>query len=226
VNHFRPGVATVAGMVEPGGVRAVVLVEGRSDQSAVRALTERRGISLAGEGIDVVAMGGASNIGTYLERYGPRGAGLRFAGLYDAREVGYFRRALERAGLLPRYTGSRAQLERSASSRRAMEAFGFFPCDVDLEDELIRALGPEATLAIIQAEGELAAFRSLQQQPDHRGHQLDQQLHRFIGTRAGRKIRYGRLLVEALDPAHVPPPLDGVLRHALAPDPGDGRAES
>jgi hypothetical protein len=107
-----------------------------------------------------------------------------------------------------------------------MEAFGFFPCDVDLEDELIRALGPEATLAIIQAEGELAAFRSLQQQPDHRGHQLDQQLHRFIGTRSGRKIRYGRLLVEALDPAHVPPALEGVLRHVLAPDPGDGRAES
>jgi hypothetical protein len=34
-----------------------------------------------------------------------------------------------------------------------------------------------------------------------------------MGTRSGRKIRYGRLLVEALDLDHVPRPLDGVLAH-------------
>ncbi len=212
-------------MTGPGVPRAVILVEGRSDESAMRALIERRGHGANVEGIDVVAMGGASNIGAYLQRFGPRGLGLRFAGLYDAGEVGYFRRALERAGLLPRYPDSRSALERSVPSRRAMESFGFFGCDADLEDELIRALGPEATLAIVEAEGELTAFRSLQQQPDHRDHRLDDQLHRFVGTRSGRKIRYGRLLVEALDLAHVPPSLDGVLNHVLAPDPAAGRPD-
>lgn len=198
-------------------VRAVVLVEGRSDEAAVRALVERRGVSPSAEGLEVIAMGGASNVSAHLERYGPRGLGLRVAGLYDAAEVGYVRRALERAGLLPRYTDTREALARSVSSRVAMEALGFFSCDADLEDELIRALGPEATTAIVRAEGELGAFRSLQQQPDHRDRGLHEQLHRFVGTRSGRKIRYGRLLVEALDPANIPAPLDGVLRHALTP---------
>jgi hypothetical protein len=40
---------------------------------------------------------------------------------------------------------------------------------------------------------------------------VEAQLRRFIGTRSGRKIRYGRLLVEALDLAEVPRPLDRVL---------------
>jgi hypothetical protein len=34
-----------------------------------------------------------------------------------------------------------------------------------------------------------------------------------MGTRSGRKVRYGRLLVEALDLNRVPRPLDGVLDH-------------
>ncbi len=32
-----------------------------------------------------------------------------------------------------------------------------------------------------------------------------------MGTKKGRKIRYGRLLVEALDREEVPVPLDGLL---------------
>jgi hypothetical protein len=32
-------------------------------------------------------------------------------------------------------------------------------------------------------------------------------LRRFLGTKKGRKIRYGRLLVEALDPEQVPAPI-------------------
>jgi hypothetical protein len=36
-------------------------------------------------------------------------------------------------------------------------------------------------------------------------------MRRFLGTKKGRKIRYGRLLVEALGPGKVPAPLDGLL---------------
>jgi hypothetical protein len=36
-------------------------------------------------------------------------------------------------------------------------------------------------------------------------------LRRFLGTKKGRKIRYGRLLVEALDEESVPAPLDRLL---------------
>ena len=196
--------------------RAVVLVEGLSDRYAVEALAERRGRVLAAEGIVVLAMGGASNVSRFLDRFGPRGLNLAVAGLYDEAEVGYFRRGLERAGLLPRFEQSRSELARSVHSHTQMERLGFYVCRSDLEDELIRGLGVEAVLRIVEAEGELGAFHTLQRQPAHQDRSPEQQLHRFLGTRAGRKIRYGRLLVEALDPASVPRPLDRVLARAFS----------
>lgn len=69
----------------------VVLVEGLSDKSAVEALAERRGRSLTAEGIEVVAMGGATNIAAYVGKFGPSGRDLRLAGLCDAGEEGAFR---------------------------------------------------------------------------------------------------------------------------------------
>ncbi|MEU5517987.1 ATP-dependent endonuclease, partial [Streptomyces griseoaurantiacus] len=44
------------------------------------------------------------------------------------------------------------------------------------------------------------------------GRPREQLLRRFLGTKKGRKIRYGRLLVEALDERRVPGPLEGLLR--------------
>ena len=60
-------------------------------------------------------------------------------------------------------------------------------------------------------QGDLGAFRSLQRQPPWRGQPTEEQLRRFFGSGSGRKIRYARLLVEALDLAQVPRPLDRVL---------------
>jgi hypothetical protein len=85
----------------------------------------------------------------------------------------------------------------------------------DLEDELIRALGPPLVERVIEAEGELGSFRSLQQMPAHRGRTSEQQLRRFIGTKSGRKAKYARILVDALDLARTPQPLIGVLAFAL-----------
>ena len=183
------------------GARAVILVEGTSDQAALEALAERRGRVLGAQGVAVVPMGGATNIGQFLDLLGPRGLGVRLAGLCDANEEGCFRRALERAGL------------GSSLSRAGMEALGFYVCSADLEDELIRALGTASVEHVIRAQGELRSLRILQQQPAQRGYGTDQQLHRFIGTRSGRKSQYARLLVDALDLNRVPRPLDRVLAH-------------
>ncbi|MEW9547764.1 TOPRIM nucleotidyl transferase/hydrolase domain-containing protein [Nonomuraea sp. NPDC050783] len=179
----------------------VVLVEGISDKSAVEALAERRGRDLAAEGVRLVAMGGATNIGTYLGRFGPSGSDLRLAGLCDAGEEEDFRRALERAGL------------GSGLGRDDLEALGFFVCVADLEDELIRALGTDAVERVIEAEGELGSFRTLQKQPVWRGRRTHDQLRRFMGSGGGRKIRYSALLVAALDLDRVPRPLDLLLSH-------------
>jgi len=183
------------------GARAVILVEGTSDQAALEALAERRGRVLGAQGVAVVPMGGATNIGQFLDLLGPRGLGVRLAGLCDAGEEGCFRRALERAGL------------GSSLTRADMEALGFYVCSADLEDELIRALGTVSVEHVIRAQGELRSLRILQQQPAQRGYSTEQQLHRFIGTRSGRKSQYARLLVDALDLNRVPRPLDRVLAH-------------
>jgi hypothetical protein len=185
----------------PGGSRAVILVEGMSDQVALETLARRRGQQLAAQGIAVVHMGGATNISHFLDRLGPHGLGVRLAGLCDAAEEGFFRRALQRAGLRP------------SSSRASLEALGFYVCMADLEDELIRALGAAAVEQIIQGQGELRSFRVFQRQPAQQAQSQERQLHRFLGTRSGRKSRYAGLLASALDLSQVPRPLDRVLSH-------------
>jgi hypothetical protein len=178
--------------------RAVVLVEGISDKIAVEALAERYGRDLAAEGVDVVAIGGAQAIGRYLAS---QGSDVRLAGLCDAGEEGDFRRAFERAGLGSNLT------------RAEMEALGFFVCDPDLEDELIRSLGAATVEAVVEAHGDIGPFRTLQKQPEWRGRPVEEQLRRFLGSGGRRKIRYARFLVEALDLARVPRPLAGLLAH-------------
>jgi hypothetical protein len=181
--------------------RAVVLVEGTSDQVALEALAERRGRNLEAERISIVPIGGAQAIGAFLNLFGPRGLDVRLAGLCDAAEEGEFRRGLERAGL------------GSDLTRFDMEALGFYVCVVDLEEELIRALGADSVEEVVDAHGDLGSFRTLQKQPEWRGRTTEEQLRRFMGSGGRRKIRYARFLVEALDLTEVPRPLDGVLAH-------------
>ena len=181
--------------------RAVILVEGVSDQRAVEAVAQRRCRDLAAEGVAVVPIGGAQAIGRYLSRYGPDGLGIRLAGICDAGEERDCRLGLERAGLGADLT------------REGMEQLGFGVCEADLEDELIRALGPDAVEHVVETRGDIAPFRTLQKQPEWRGRPLHDQLRRFFGSGGRRKIRYARFLVEALEPDRVPRPLDRVLRH-------------
>jgi hypothetical protein len=181
--------------------RAVVLVEGLSDQRALEALAARRGIELDAEGVRVVPMGGAQAIGRFLSRVGPRGLDLRLAGLCDEREERDFRRGLEQAGL------------GSGLTRADLERLGFYVCVADLEDELIRALGVASVLRVVETQGNLSSFRTLQKQPEWRGRPTDEQLRRFMGSGGSRKIRYARLLVEELDLDRIPRPLVGVLAH-------------
>jgi hypothetical protein len=182
------------------GPRAVVLVEGISDRRALEALAARRRRILTDDGVTVVAMDGAGNIGRFLARFGPPGSNVALAGLYDAAEEAAVRRGLERAGF------------ESVPSRLALERLGFYACVEDLEDELIRALGADQVMEIVEERGELGPFRTLQNQPEWRGRPLDQQLRSFLGN-SSRKINYAPLLVAALDLSRAPRPLDAVLSH-------------
>ncbi|PUB26144.1 hypothetical protein C8K30_106233 [Promicromonospora sp. AC04] len=182
-----------------------VLVEGESDRAAVETLAARLGLPLADLGVQVVAMGGITNIGHHLVALVdqlPGDRSIRLGGLYDAAEERFVIKGLDRVGV------------RRFDATTPLTDLGFFRCDRDLEDELIRAIGIDGFLALIDAEGELRSFERLQGQPAQRERTTTQQLHRFIGSKGGRKERYGRRLAEVLPLDRVPAPLDALLRWA------------
>lgn len=179
--------------------RAVVLVEGESDRVALCTLAARLGRDLAAEGVDVVAMGGITNTRAFALHYGPRGLGIPLAGLYDAPDESTLRRGLSAAGV------------DVAREPAGLTGLGFYRCSLDLEDELIRALGVPAVEGVIEAAGEARSLRLLTGMPAQRGWSRDAVLRRFLGVRSGRKARYAELLVDALDLDRAPPPLASVL---------------
>jgi hypothetical protein len=177
---------------------ALVLVEGASDRVALETLAARRGRALAVEGVSVIAIGGAQALLGVLRAIRARSGTVRLAGLCDVQEERGFARALERAGLGSQLT------------RESMEDLGFYVCEPDLEGELIRSLGVAGVEAVLERGGSLTSFRTFQKQPQWAGRPADAQLRRFFGSSAG-KIKYARLLVDALDLDRVPRPLDRVL---------------
>jgi hypothetical protein len=109
--------------------------------------------------------------------------GERVVGLCDAGEERWFRRVLGDAT---------------------------YVCVKDLEDELIRALGPVRVEDVVAAQGELDTFRSFQNQVFWRGQPVERQLRRWLQN-GGRQHRYPPLLIEAMEPDEIPRPLAGVL---------------
>ena len=156
----------------------VVLVEGHSDVAALEVLAEAHGVR---DRLDLVAMGGVTNIRRHLAELAAERPDAVVLGVCDAGE----RRYLEHAPGLA----------------------GVFVCDRDLEDELIRAVGPDRIVELLAELGELRRFRTFQDQPEWRGRDLGDQLHRFAGTRSGRKAVFARRVAQAVDLARVPRPL-------------------
>jgi hypothetical protein len=106
------------------------------------------------------------------------GSDVHVRGLCDEREAHLFRRVLD----------------------------DVYVCVPDLEGELIRALGPERVLELVDG-----SFRTMQLQPFHRGRPLEAQLHRWLRSVSSRSHRYLPIFVEALDLDRVPEPLRAVL---------------
>ena len=194
--------ATADALERARHARSIVLVEGISDQIAVETLASLQARDLMKEGVVVVPIGGAHSVSKFLARFGPAGAGVRVSGLCDAAEERVYRRELARAGYA------------RPETREDLERAGFFVCERDLEDELIRAAGPDVIEAILTKEGDLASFRTLQKQVTWRDACFDDQVRRFLGAGARRKLRYADLLVRAVDLDRQPRPLRGVLSRA------------
>jgi hypothetical protein len=172
----------------------LVLVEGESDAGAVRAVAALLDCDLARHDIRVASADGVTNFPQLLAQFVQEHPGAPFCGMYDTADERHVRRAL-RAAAVPVEPGE------------SLESFGFCACTADLEAELIRALGAAGVEGVIAAQGELASLRRFQAMPQHRGTPVAQQLRRFMGTRATRKIRSAQRLVEAIGLAGLPRPL-------------------
>ncbi len=176
------------------GPSAVVLVEGPSDAEVVDTLARARGLPT----VQIVDMGGATNIGRHLQQFARAGGVGRVTGLCDVAEERYFIRALHRH-------------DPTVRAHVDLARHGFFTCEPDLEAELHRALGPRAVIGALDDLGDGERFRRFQHQPEWRDRPITAQLHRFAGTTSGRKIRLARHLATLLTPQTTPAPLSALL---------------
>lgn len=171
--------------------RSLIIVEGVSDHIALDTLAIGRGVDLVDRGVAIVPVGGAHAAARLLPTLAK---GRRIVALCDEKEASFIEGALQAVGKDP------ARM---------------FVCREDLEDELIRAVGVEKVLEVLAREGDLGSFETLQHQPPWRGRDVTQQLRRFFGAGARRKLRYAKALVEASLPDRAPPPLVDALEAAL-----------
>jgi hypothetical protein len=175
-------------------VGTVVLLEGPSDVAAVRAVATAYGVTDSAHGYRLIDMGGVTNIRRHLETLRTESVRVRVLGMCDAGEARYFVRALQAMGDGPSGEGEPAP-------------HGFSVCEADLEDELIRALGPERVVSILCRLGLRETLATFQRQPAWRDRSLHEQLHRFAGVASGRKTLLAGALAEALAPDEAPAPL-------------------
>ena len=175
--------ATGLALAKVADPRCMILVEGISDQIAVETLARLRGRDLMAERVAVVPIGGAHAVRRFVAEHRE----CPMVALTDSAEVALFRRELD--------------------------ADRIFVCDTDLEDELIRALGADRVLEMLDAERDRRRFVTLQKQDPWRGRPIEAQLRRFLGSGARRKSRYAQLLTTAaVECDRVPAPLERVLR--------------
>jgi hypothetical protein len=186
----------------PAVSRTVVLVEGRSDVGVVRDLLGRRTVQHV---VEVVSLEGVTNFDRTLVALESEPHPPRVAGLCDAGEARFLVRSLARRG-------------RPVQDAADLPRHGFFVCDTDLEDELIRALGSDVVAEVVEQIGDGPRFAVFANQPEWRGRPVEHQLHRFAGTRSGRKQQLAQALASRLDETTTPPPLRGLLEH-VAPQP-------
>ena len=185
---------------EDARARAIVLFEGASDRLAFEAVVRRQ--HERADALELVDLGGITNLRKRLTALREAADPGHVLGLYDAAEEKYVRRVLVDVGVLSDVHDHPSEV-------------GFFGCVRDLEDEVIRAAGPDLVIETLAARGELERFRVFQGQPAQRERPVDDQLHRFAGTAAGRKARFAADVVDALPLDRMPHPLVALLDAAL-----------
>ncbi|MCH8613220.1 hypothetical protein [Arsenicicoccus dermatophilus] len=170
----------------------VALLEGVSDVAAVRAALTTAGVDLTK--VELVDLQGVTNVGRVLAEIRQLRPEAEVVGMCDAGEVRHVMTALAADGC-------------PATDASDLPAYGFFVCEPDLEDELLRALGTPRAVEAIRRSPLGGKLQALQVQPAWRDLELDEQLRRFTRTPAARKERVAGVLAEALTREELPEPI-------------------
>lgn len=179
-----------------GTSRLIVLLEGASDVAAVRALMSTCGIDPSP--VELVSLGGVTNVGRMLKEVRQVRGDVDVVGLCDAAETRFVEQALNDDGL-------------PVADATDLPMYGFFVCEQDLEDELIRALGADRALDALVGAGLGGKFDNLRAQAPWADRPLDEQLHRFCGAASGRKELAAGILAGALAEDEIPEPMSMLL---------------
>lgn len=120
--------------LDPLTARAIILVEGVTDQAIVKTVAEKLRHDLDRLGITVVALDGAGGFKMALRLFGSNGFHVPHWGLVDARE----------ASDVASYLGV---------SEAVLDDHGFVVCVEDLEDECVKNLGRRRHAELLCASG-------------------------------------------------------------------------
>jgi hypothetical protein len=146
--------------------------------------------------VRLVPLGGATNARRVLNELVP--AGTHVLGLCDRNEAPYVLRALRHVGY-------------DVSDVESLPSHGFWVCDRDLEDELIRAAGARRALEVLTQVRLASSFATFTRQPAWTDRPFADQLHRFAGAGSGRKELLAAALTASLAPDELPLPLRGLV---------------
>ncbi len=173
-----------------------VLVEGASDVAAVRVAARLLGHDLDAGLVHLRSLGGATNARRVLGELVP--AGTHVLGLCDRNEAPYVVRALRHVGY-------------AVDDVETLPRHGFWVCERDLEDELIRAAGASRALEVLRRVHLASSFTTFTRQPAWADRPFAAQLHRFAGAGSGRKELLAAALTASLAPEELPLPLAGLV---------------
>lgn len=172
--------------------RLVVLVEGASDAAAVRALMAAQDVDPAP--VEIITLQGVTNVGRVLAELRQIRGDVDVVGLCDAAETRFVEKALVADGL-------------PVADASDLPVYGFFVCEADLEDELVRSLGAQRAKDALVAAGLGGKLEALQLQGAWADKPLDEQVRRFVSAGSGRKELAAGILARELAPDEVPEPL-------------------
>lgn len=175
--------------------KRIMFVEGPADRLAILSLARKNNLSLDSRGVSVIALNGADILTWFLKLFGPTGFQLPVCGMCDLDHAPQWSKCLEDSGL----GKNRSQAD--------MEKIGFFVCDRDLEDELVKALGDAKVIQAINENGDTKAWNVFCQQPTYKALAQPALIRAFL---AKRKVLYAPILVSELSTT-IPRPLKEVL---------------